>query len=97
MRRTSFTIHAPRRSSKRSPSGSARPVRCTPRFYFPFDDYHNIRFDPQQEPTGALGDMAWYSMRAVVEYLRPKGKITSALAVPERHSRDRSGHPRVAA
>ena len=31
-----------------------------------------------------LGDMAWYSMRAVVEYLRPKGKITSALAVPGR-------------
>ena len=55
-------------------------------FYFPFDDYHNIRFDPKQEPTGALGDMAWYSMRAVVEYLRPKGKVSQALAVPERHS-----------
>jgi len=54
-------------------------------FYFPFDDYHNIRFDPRQEPTGALGDMAWYSMRAVVEYLRPKGRVTSAMAVPERH------------
>ncbi|HTU26487.1 MAG TPA: Gfo/Idh/MocA family oxidoreductase [Pirellulales bacterium] len=55
-------------------------------FYFPFDDYHNIRFDPKQEPTGALGDMAWYSMRAVVEYLRPKGKVSHALAVPERHA-----------
>ena len=51
-------------------------------FYFPFDDLQNIRFDPRQEPTGALGDMAWYSMRAVVEYLRPKGKIASAVAVP---------------
>ncbi|HEX4142450.1 MAG TPA: Gfo/Idh/MocA family oxidoreductase [Pirellulales bacterium] len=63
--------------------GSPRSLHTC--FYFPFDDYHNIRFDPKQEPTGALGDMAWYSMRAVVEYLRPKGKVTSALAVPERH------------
>ncbi len=55
-------------------------------FYFPFDDYSNIRFDPRQEPTGALGDMAWYSMRAVVEYLRPKGKIARAVAVPERYA-----------
>ena len=54
-------------------------------FYFPFSDFTNIRFDPKQEPTGALGDMAWYSMRAIVEYLRPKGKVSRALAVPERH------------
>ena len=33
-------------------------------------DRDNIRFDPTQEPMTALGDMAWYSMRAVVEYLR---------------------------
>jgi hypothetical protein len=64
--------------------GSPRSLHTC--FYFPFDDYHNIRFDPRQEPTGALGDMAWYSMRAVVEYLRPKGKVTSAMAVPERHA-----------
>src|SRR5262249_22584382 len=30
------------------------------------------------------GDMAWYSMRAVVEYLRPAGRITRAVAIPER-------------
>jgi predicted dehydrogenase len=64
--------------------GSPRSLHTA--FYFPFSDYDNIRFDPKQEPTGALGDMAWYSMRAVVEYLRPKGKITSALAVPERYA-----------
>ena len=33
---------------------------------------------------GALGDMAWYSMRAVVEYLRPQGNITTVITVPER-------------
>jgi hypothetical protein len=32
----------------------------------------------------ALGDTTWYSMRAVVEYLRPKGKIARAVTVPER-------------
>jgi hypothetical protein len=32
----------------------------------------------------ALGDMAWYSMRAVVEYLRPVGRITKAVTAPER-------------
>ena len=36
------------------------------------------------EPMGALGDMAWYSMRAVVEYLRPQGRITTVVTVPER-------------
>ena len=53
-------------------------------FYFPFSDRTNIRFDPKQEPMTALGDMAWYSMRAVVEYLRPAGKIIKVAAVPER-------------
>jgi hypothetical protein len=31
----------------------------------------------------ALGDMAWYSMRAVVEYLRPEGRITQVVVAPE--------------
>ncbi|MDB5348906.1 MAG: putative dehydrogenase [Planctomycetota bacterium] len=53
-------------------------------FYFPFSDRENIRFDPTQEPMTALGDMAWYSMRAVVEYLRPEGRITKAVVAPER-------------
>src|SRR5262249_25647117 len=53
-------------------------------FYFPFSDRNNIRFDPRQEPMTALGDMAWYSMRAVVEYLRPVGNIAKVVTVPER-------------
>lgn len=32
----------------------------------------------------ALGDMAWYSMRAIVEYLRPQGSLTKVVAVTER-------------
>ncbi|MES2705374.1 MAG: hypothetical protein V4726_02110 [Verrucomicrobiota bacterium] len=32
----------------------------------------------------ALGDMAWYSMRAIVGYLRPAGKIAKVAVSPER-------------
>lgn len=53
-------------------------------FYFPFSDRNDIRFDVAQEPMGALGEMAWYSMRAVVEYLQPEGPITNIAAVAER-------------
>jgi predicted dehydrogenase len=53
-------------------------------FYVPISDRTNIRFDVKQEPTGALGDLAWYSMRAIVEYLRPRGKITKVVTLPER-------------
>ncbi|WP_406698059.1 Gfo/Idh/MocA family oxidoreductase [Singulisphaera sp. Ch08] len=62
--------------------GSPRSLHTA--FYFPFSDRTNIRFDPAQEPMTALGDMAWYSMRAVVEYLRPEGQITKAVVAPER-------------
>lgn len=37
-------------------------------FFFPSMDRSNIRFDPEKEPTGAFGDMAWYSMRATLEF-----------------------------
>lgn len=45
------------------------PLALRTAFFFPNPDRTNIRFDPSLEPTGALGDMAWYSMRAAVEYL----------------------------
>ena len=53
--------------------GSPRSLHTV--FYFPFSDRNNIRFNVKLEPMGALGDMAWYSMRSVVEYLRPHGPI----------------------
>ena len=53
-------------------------------FYFPFSERNNIRFDTTAEPMGALGDMAWYSMRAVVEYLQPEAELASVAAVAQR-------------
>jgi predicted dehydrogenase len=79
-------VHHPRTAAIRKASaekiGTPRSLHTV--FYFPFSDRTNIRFDVKMEPMGALGDMAWYSMRAVVEYLRPQGRITSVITVPER-------------
>jgi predicted dehydrogenase len=79
-------VHHPRTAAIRAATaekiGTPRSLHTS--FYFPFSDRANIRFDRTQEPMTALGDMAWYSMRAVVEYLRPKGRITKVVTVPER-------------
>lgn len=79
-------VHHPRttaiQAAMAAQIGSPRSLHTS--FYFPFSDRNNIRFDRHQEPMTALGDMAWYSMRAVVEYLRPSGPVTRVLCVPER-------------
>ena len=38
-------------------------------FQFMLEDRGNIRFNPELEPMGAIGDAGWYNMRAAVEYL----------------------------
>ena len=79
-------VHHPRtgaiQAANREQIGSPRSLNTT--FYFPFSDRTNIRYDVKAEPMGALGDMAWYSMRAVVEYLRPQGQMTKVVTVAER-------------
>lgn len=40
-------------------------------FQFNLSDRGNIRFNPELEPMGAIGDAGWYNMRAGVEYLPP--------------------------
>ena len=49
-------------------------------FQFDFHDYSNIRYDPELEPMGALGDAGWYNMRAAVEFLLPEAELKSASA-----------------
>ena len=82
-------VHHPRTEAIRrvysEKIGSPRSLHTT--FYFPFTSRDNIRFDPKQEPMTALGDMAWYSMRAVVEYLQPRGRITKVVVAPERDAK----------
>lgn len=82
-------VHHPRTSLIRAaiPDKIGSPRSLHTNFYFPFSDHANIRFDPRQEPMTALGDMAWYSMRAVVEYLQPAGPVVQAVTIPERDPR----------
>jgi predicted dehydrogenase len=79
-------VHHPRTAAIKAaiPEKIGTPRSLHTKFYFPFEDKTNIRFDPKQEPTGALGDLAWYSARAMVEYLQPKGAISRVTAVADR-------------
>ena len=62
--------------------GPVQAVRSC--FFFPFMDRTNIRFNPQKEPTGAVGDMAWYCMRAITEYMQDRAELQSLSASAER-------------
>ncbi len=79
-------VHHPRTAEVKrvTPEKLGLPRSLHTAFYFPFSERDNIRFDVQQEPMGAIGDMAWYSMRAIVEYLRPSGNVEKVATVAER-------------
>jgi len=64
-------VHHPRTASliESIPERIGSPRSLHTVFYFPFSVRNKIRFNVKLEPMGALGDMAWYSMRSVVEYL----------------------------
>jgi predicted dehydrogenase len=55
-------------------------------FFFPSMDPSNIRLRPDQEPTGAIGDMAWYSLRALVEFTPADAVLADAGGTALRHS-----------
>jgi predicted dehydrogenase len=53
-------------------------------FQFSLTDADNIRLDPKLEPYGAIGDAAWYNMRAAVEYTAPGVKLAGVQAYARR-------------
>ncbi|WP_445361619.1 Gfo/Idh/MocA family protein [Microbulbifer sp. EKSA005] len=55
-------------------------------FFASMMDRNNIRFDSHKEPTGAIGDIGWYNMRAIVEYMRPTGAIKAISGAIKRDS-----------
>lgn len=79
-------VHHPRRDALRAALaeriGEPRVLHGV--FYTALNDRSNIRFDPAREPTGALGDLGWYCMRAVVEYLQPPSALSRTEAVCRR-------------
>jgi predicted dehydrogenase len=55
-------------------------------FQFMLEDRGNIRFNPELEPMGAIGDAGWYNMRAAVEYLPPEVVLDTVSAHLRRDS-----------
>jgi predicted dehydrogenase len=53
-------------------------------FQFNLTNADNIRLNPELEPYGAIGDAAWYNMRAAVEYTAPGVKLVAANAYARR-------------
>jgi predicted dehydrogenase len=79
-------VHHPRTAAIQALSAEkiGAPRSLYTSFYFPQVDRTNIRVNRDLEPMTALGDMGWYSMRAMVEFLRPTGHITKVATVAER-------------
>jgi len=55
-------------------------------FQFNLPDRGNIRYNPELEPMGAIGDAGWYNMRAAVEYLPPSVVLDTVSACLRRES-----------
>ena len=67
---THFTHHPRTAQLKHEQAGRIGKLEAVQSvFFFPNTDRSNIRYDASKEPTGAIGDMAWYSMRAAAEFL----------------------------
>lgn len=79
-------VHHPRtallQASLAERIGRVQALRCG--FFFPTGDRSNMRHDPAQEPAGAVGDMGWYAMRAIVEFAAPQAPLLHSSGVLQR-------------
>ena len=75
-------VHHPRTRSIRETMSEriGWPWSVASAFQFGLQDRGNIRFNPELEPMGAIGDAGWYNMRAAVEYLAPGIELSSSSA-----------------
>jgi predicted dehydrogenase len=75
-------VHHPRTATIRDNMSTlvGWPWSVDTAFQFELSDRDNIRYDPDLEPLGAIGDAGWYNMRAAVEYLAPNIKLRSVTA-----------------
>ena len=82
---THFTHH-PRTHQIRAecPLRTGRLEAIRTSFFFPSSDRNNIRLQPEKEPTGAIGDMAWYCMRAIAEFADPDSTVVHCHGVARR-------------
>jgi len=79
-------VHHPRtvllKASLAERIGRVQALRCS--FFFPTGDRSNMRYDSAQEPWGAIGDMGWYAMRAIAEFLAPQAALVHSSGVLQR-------------
>ena len=75
-------VHHPRTATLQSKMADnvGRPWSVDSAFQFNLPDKGNIRYNPQLEPMGAIGDAGWYNMRAAVEYLSDDIELESVSA-----------------
>ncbi|NNF15433.1 MAG: Gfo/Idh/MocA family oxidoreductase, partial [Gammaproteobacteria bacterium] len=68
-------VHHPRYAAIRKNAAKiiGRPRLLDTRFLVQLTDRNDIRYNPALEPLGAIGDLGWYNMRAILEYLAPTG------------------------
>ena len=82
-------VHHPRiatiKETMEESIGKIQAIRSA--FYFPVSDRNDIRFNRELEPTGALGDLGWYNMRATVEFLAPNINLSQTSAKVERDAK----------
>jgi len=79
-------VHNPRtlHIQKNAITQIGTPQAVNTSHFWPISDMNNIRFDSKLEPTGAIGDMAWYCARAIVEYLPNAKKIKDIKSFAQR-------------
>jgi len=76
---THFTHHPRTVQLRRELSERIGPLESvSTAFFFPSADRNNIRLQPSKEPTGAIGDMAWYCMRALAEFAPADAALVGA-------------------
>ena len=62
--------------------GRVQSVRTC--FCSPHVDPSNIRFNPEKEPSGVIGDLAWYSMRAITEFVPGEATLATVSGFAQR-------------
>lgn len=74
-------VHHPRYAAIKKGAAEliGQPRSLHSRFLISLTDRSDIRYDPALEPLGAIGDLGWYNMRAIVEYLSPVGPVRNAI------------------
>lgn len=86
---THFTHHPRTQQIQAQTANSLENIQALrSAFFFPLTENSNIRFDLSKEPMGLIGDMTWYNMRAIVEFMQPKSTPVQITGYVQRNERN---------